>query len=176
MIAGILAGVIAVALAAAAVFAFLNPSSPADGTSAAGPKAPAPCSLVDRNLALKLVPEGTQREDGNLCSYEGKDPSAGPKLSLTVNAVPEENGKPGSEVASQHIKDTFKGVGKPVDGLGDESVSYEPPGSRTIIILFRVNDMIVSITGSGKTGTPETSDPVAPTKDVAMEVAKRLRK
>jgi hypothetical protein len=175
MIAGILAGIVAVALAAAAVFAFMNPTK-GDEPAALGPKAPAPCSLVDKDLALKLVPDGTQREDGNLCSYEGKDAQNGPKLSMTVNAVPDENGKLGSEVASQHIKDTFKGVGKPVDGLGDESISYEPPGSRTIIILFRVNNMIVSITGSSKSGTPEAVDPVAPTKAVATEVANRLRK
>jgi hypothetical protein len=136
--------------------------------------APKPCSVVNPELATRIVPGGIFTETGDLCSVDSPGASNGPKLTLTSNAAHREGRVSGEQIASRYLDRVFVGVGVRESGLGDEAVSYEPPGSRTIIILMRVSNVLITLTGAGDRTDGSTSAPADLVRDVARDVARRL--
>jgi hypothetical protein len=136
--------------------------------------APKPCSLISPELAAGIVPGGAFTETGDLCSVDSATGPNGPKLTLTSNAAHREGRVSGPDIASRYLDRVFVGVGNRETDLGDEAVSYEPPGSRTIIILMRVSNLLVTLTGSGGSTAETAGAPADQVRGVAREAAKRL--
>lgn len=172
-LAYVAAGLTVLLLIGAAATAYLSGAFTDEGRFDTAPK---PCSLIDAGFAARIVPGGSTVETGDLCTVDSADPANGPKLTLTSNAAHSENRVSGPDVASKYLTRVFVGVGVRETGLGDEAISYQPPGSHTIIILMRVSNVLITLTGAGpRSEDPNAGAPADLVRDVAREAARRLR-
>jgi hypothetical protein len=131
-----------------------------------------PCTLVDRELAWKIVPQGVFTETGDLCSVDNFDAPDSAKFTLVSNAAHRDGRVGAAEVASRYVGRVFTGVGQRESGLGDEAVSFQPAGSRTIILVMRVDNALVTLTGSNPATAAES--PAAAVRDIARDAARRM--
>jgi hypothetical protein len=172
LVAGILAAVLIVAFAAFFLVRWTNDDqSPAVQQAAV----PAPCTLLNTELTEKIVPGGALRQDGTNCSVEGANPQQAPKITMSVNSVPQQGAMSAEEAATRYVTEAFKDGGKTLDGIGDNAAMFEPANSGTVIILLRVKTFVVSLTASVPVTDAKAAGPVEAAKTLATDVAQRLR-
>jgi hypothetical protein len=172
LVAGLLAAVLIVAFAAF----FLVRWTKDDQTPATRQAAvPAACTLLNTELTEKIVPAGALRQDGTNCSVEGANPALAPKITMSVNSVPQQKNMSAEEAATKYVTEAFKDGGKILDGIGDNAAIFEPANSGTVIILLRVKTFVVSLTTSVPVTNGQTAGPVDASKALATDIAQRLR-